>query len=253
MKKIRTETLLIIILPVLLGFIAGVLGYVFVGTSGNQLPFFGQISLGNGGNNNQIVIDQPRSVVVEQDVQLRQVENDVWPTLFSIYYLKQSANPLTQTYLSTDILGEGVVITADGWLMSVKGAVASLTGNYEVVGYQAKKYKVNKFIEDKTTGVVFGKSDAQNLPVAKLGTVNNLRVGQTLAIVSKNNGLKLVHVKKIGYQFKTAQDLIISSEELNKEIVLDYDLTKEISGQALVNLKGEVVGLISDGDRKSVV
>src|SRR3990167_11380381 len=89
MKKIRTETLLIIIIPILLGFIAGVLGYLFVGVSGNQLPFFGQISLGNGGNNNQIVIDQPRNVVVEQDVQLRQVENDVWPVLFDIYYLKQ--------------------------------------------------------------------------------------------------------------------------------------------------------------------
>ena len=247
MKKIRTETLLIIIIPIALGFVAGVLGYLFVGVSGNQLPFFGQISLGNGGNNNQIVIDQPRSVVVEQDVQLRQVENDVWPTLFDIYYFKQSANPLTRAYLSTDILGEGVVITADGWLMSVAGAVPSLSGNYEIVGYQAKKYQVSKFIEDKITGVVFGKAEAQNLPVAKLGTVNNLRVGQTLALVSKNNGLKLVHIKKIGYQFKAAQDLIISSEELNKEIVLDYDLGKEIDGQALVNLKGEIVGLINGG------
>lgn len=247
MKKIRTETLLIIILPIIFGFIAGILGYVFVGVSGNQLPFWGRISLGDSGNNNQIVIDQPRSVVVEQDVQLRQVENEVWPTLFNIYYFKESANPLNQAYLPTDILGEGVVITADGWLMSVSGAVTNLSGNYEVVGYQAKKYQVSQFIEDKTTGVVFGRAQAQNLPVAKLGTANNLRVGQTLVIVSKNNGLKIVHVKKIGYQFKTAQDLIISSEELNKEIVLDYDLSQETAGQVVVNLKGEIIGLINLG------
>lgn len=247
MKKIRTELLSIIALAVVFGFVAGILAYVFIALGGNRIPLFGQINIADSGWNNQIVIDQPRSVVVEQDIRLEQIENDVWPTLVSIYYAKSSNSALSQTYVPAEVLAGGVVITADGWIISSRKALPSLIGNYEAVGYQAKKYALNKFIEDKTTGLVFGRFQAGNAPVAKLGDSNSLRVGQTLALVSKNNGLTLVNVKKIGYLFASSDDLIISSEELNKKIILNTDLSQEIDGSPLVNLKGELVGLVSGG------
>ena len=236
-----------IVLAMALGFLSGILGYIFIGLGNNRLPFLGQINIGEGTDNNQIFIDRPRNVVVEQDIQLKQVENEVLPTAVSIYYLKQSTNPLNQAYLPTEALGEGVVITADGWLMSVRSAIPALIGNYEIVGYQLKKYKISKFIDDKVTGLVFGKVEAQNLPVAKLNDFSNLRIGQTLVVVSRSNGLILANVEKIGYRFKTSQDIITSSEELNKEIILNVDFGPAFNGSAVVNLKGEIVGIISDG------
>ncbi len=247
MKKLRTELLIMIFLTVVFGFISGVLGYVFVALGGNRIPLFGQISISDSGWNNQIVIDQPRSVVVEQDIQVNQVENDVLPTLVNIYYPKQSTNPISKVYLSSEVLAGGIVITADGWIISTKKSFPALVGNYEMVGYQSKNYKISKFIEDKTTGLVFGQSDATNLTVAKMGDSSNLHVGQTLAIVSKNNGIDLVNIEKIGYKFDASFDLVLSSEQLDKEIILNVDLNKEINGSALVNLKGELMGVISGG------
>ncbi|MDO8668958.1 MAG: S1C family serine protease [Candidatus Buchananbacteria bacterium] len=247
MKKIRIELLSLILLTIVFGFLSGILGYVFIALGGNRLPLFGQINISDSGWNNQIVIDQPRSVTVEQDIQLKQVENDVLPTLVNIYHGKQSANPIIQAYLPSEILAGGIVITADGWVISTKKSIPLLTGNYAIIGYQSKNYKVSKFIEDKTTGLVFGKSDANNLTVAKIGDSAGLRVGQTLAVVSKNKGITLVNIEKIGYQFDVAADLIISSEELNKEIVLNIDLSQEVEGAVLVNLKGELVGVVSGG------
>ncbi|NCN07207.1 serine protease [Candidatus Falkowbacteria bacterium] len=245
MKTIRTELLLIIGLTIIVGFVSGVLGYVFIALGGNRIPLFGQINISDTGWNNQIVIDQPRSVVVEQDIQVQQVENNVLPTLINIYTAKKSSNPINQVYLPAEILANGVVITADGWIMSARKPIPTLNGNYEVIGYQSKKYEVSSFIEDKITGIVFGKTNANNLTVSKIGNSHDLRVGQTLAIVSKNNGIVLVNVEKIGYQPKVASDLILSSDELNKEIILNIDLTNEIDGSVLVNLKGELVGIIS--------
>lgn len=247
MKKIRTELLLIIGLTVIIGFVSGVLGYVFIALGGNRIPLFGQINISDSGWNNQIVIDQPRSVVVEQDIQVKQIENDVLPTLVNIYSAKKSNIPLSQAYLPSEILAGGVAITADGWIISTKKSLPALAGNYEVIGYQSKNYKISKFVEDKTTGIVFGKSDAGNLTVSKMGNSSDLRAGQTLAIVSKNSGIRLVNVEKIGYRFKAASDLVVSSDELNKEIILNVDLTTEINGSVLVNLKGELMGIITGG------
>jgi len=247
MKKIRTELLIIIFLTIVFGFLSGILGYVFIALDGNRLPLFGQINISDSGWNNQIVIDQPRSVVVEQDIQVKQVENSVLPTLVNVYRAKQSINPITQIYLPSEILAGGMVMTADGWIVTTRNSLPALIGNYEIVGYQSKNYKISKFIEDKTTGLVFGKSEASNLTVAKIGDSSSLRVGQTLALVSKNNGLTLVNVEKIGYQFAATSDLILSSDELNKEIFLNIDLTKVINGSVLVNLKGELVGMVASG------
>ncbi len=247
MKKIRSEIIFTVGLTIVFGFLSGILGYVFIALDGNRLPLFGQINISDSGWNNQIVIDQPRSVVVEQDIQVTQVENDVMPTLLNIYHPKLSTSPISEAYLPSDVLSNAIAITSDGWILSVKKSLPSLIGNYDVIGYQSKKYKVTKFIEDRATGIVFSKSDASNLTVSKMGDSKNLREGQTLALVSKNNGITLVNIEKIGYKFNVAADLILSSDELDKEIILNIDLLKETNGSALVNLKGELVGIVNYG------
>jgi len=238
MKKIRTETILVIVLSIVFGFVSGILGYVIIG---------GPINVSDVNWDDQIVIDQPRNVTVEQDLQLKQVENDVVPTLVNIYRLKQYANPLSQAYLPSDILGQATTITSDGWIMTVKTPSIALSGNYEIVGYQSKKYQVTKFIEDKATGVIFGKMEANNLPVSKIGNSSDLQVGQTLAIVSRTEGILLSNIQRIGYQFNLSGDIVISSEGFDREIKLDVELDKKYNGAVVVDLKGQVVAVINNG------
>lgn len=246
MKKISNQVILIIILPIIFGFLAGILGYVFLGLNGVNLPFFGQINFSNIDINRQIVIDQPRQVVVEQDLQFKQVENNLLPTLVNIYPLKKSANVLNQAYLPSERLGQGFALTADGWIVTTKGVLNNFKNNYAAVGYQLKEYKLEKFVEDKVSGVVFAKAEAANLPVVRIGRSKELFVGQTLILASGREQLTLVHIKKIGYDFKTAGDLIQSSEKLNKSVFLDVDLNETYNGAVLANLKGEVVGIVNN-------
>lgn len=240
-------TFLLIILAIIFGAISGILAVIIIGAGNFKLPFVGQINYANADLDNKIVIEQPRSVIVEQDTQLQQIENDLLPSVLSLYSAKSSTDPLLAAYLDREALGRGFVLTADGWIVSTKGALDNLKGNYAAVGYQNKKYAVSGLLEDKATGLVFAKMPASNLPVARLGKSNDLHLGQTVIIVANRNKLLLSHIAKIGYDFSQSKDLVLNSDYFKKRIYFSESLDDSYEGAQVVNFKGEVIGVISNG------
>lgn len=240
-----SKTFLLIILAIFFGAISGILAVIIIGAGNLKLPFIGQINYANPNLDNKIIIEQPRSVIVEQDTQMQQVENDLLPAVVSIYRSKTSADPLLAAYSDKDILGHGFVLTADGWMVTTKGTLDGQKGNLTAIGYQNKKYALAGLLEDKATGLVFGKAVTTNLPVARLGKSADLQLGQTVIIVSGRNQLLLSHISKIGYSFPTEKDLILNSDILKKRIYFSDQLGSDFEGSLVVNFKGEVIGVIS--------
>ena len=121
--------------------------------------------------------------------------------------------------MPSESLGEGFILTADGWLATTNKVIANLKGKYTVVGYQNKKYELSNLIEDKATGLIFGKINASGLAVVSFGSLDKITSGQTVIAVSGRNQIAVAHVKKIGYEFTSRPDLIQSSEILEKKIM----------------------------------
>ncbi len=248
-KKIKlSATFLLIIIAMFFGALSSVLALIIIGAGNFKMPFIGKINYADSNLGGNVVIEQPRNVVIEQDQQLTRVENDLLPTVFNIYPIKKGTDVLSKAYLESEALGRGINLTADGWFLTTSEAVKDLKANYYLVGYQSKKYQSEYFTEDKSAGLVFGKiSGASNLPVAKLGSASDLTLGQTLVLISSRNSLELVNISKIGYSAGSAADLILSSDKLEKRIFLNRTFDKFDEGSVLANLKGEVVGIVSGG------
>ncbi len=237
-----------IILPVIFGFLSGLIGCLVFGSSGLSVPFWRSIDFSDQTiDGDQLVIDQPRNVVVSQDLRLKQIENELFPALANIYPADKSANVLSQLYLPNELLGQGFVLTADGWVVTVSGAITNIKGDYQVVDYQLKEYKVSDFVVDSATGVVFVKIPANGLTVAKIGNSGGLSVGQTLVVVFNKRHIIPVNISHIGYDFSSAGSAVLSSEGLAKEVFLDQALDSSFDGAVVVNLKGEIVGLVDSG------
>jgi len=247
MKKIST-VFLTIILAIIFGFSAGLSGFIILSVNSFKLPLIGQVLFTDFGENQQVVIDQPRTVVIKQDEQIKQIENSLLPALLNIYQPASGATALSQAYNRSDVLGQGFILTADGWFVAPLSAIINLKDKYAIIGYQNKKYLADKFVADKLTGVVFGKFSAGNLPVASIGKSRDLTVGQTVALISQRTKIDITHINKIGYGFPTANSLILNSDRPQKGIFLDLPLNNEHNGAVLANLKGEIIGLIS-GDQ----
>ena len=240
-----SQSFKVIILSVSFGLIAGFLGLVIFGLNNFKIPFLGTINYADPNLNQSVVIQQPRSVILEQDLQIQKLENTLLPTMLNVYPLKKtSIDPLNSAYSEQDLLGRAFALTSDGWLITSADIVSNKKIKYAVVGYQNKTYETKEIIVDSATGLAFIKIDSANQPVAKIGASNNLHVGQTVGLVGSRHSLSLSNIAKIGYYLNNNKSLIFNSDILNKRIYLINQVVDGGDGSILVNLKGEVVGIM---------
>ncbi len=245
--QFRKSILLIILLAVVCGFLAGLIGYALATSTGLTIPIIGSLNTENISPNQQIVIDRPQTVIVQQSTQLQQIENNTLPVLVNIYQTRTATKSSDRAYLKSEVIGGGFVLTADGWVVTTDGAVDVTKTNYTAVGYQGKGYGLRPQIKDSVTGLVFSKITASNLSVARLGTSADLKVGDVVVVASERSKLEMAYITRIGAVYGSRQDIIQSSEVSRKQIVVDLPLSKEYEGAVVVNLKGEVVGLVRAG------
>jgi len=254
-KKNKLNNLTLIIVVLFLGFFAGITGEIFTKYYLSNLTFFRDLYFidQNGTGQREIIIRDPKKVVVEQDLRVEQIKNEIQPAVVSLYQNKQSKPTLLdKVFLPSDFLGQAVVLTSDGWLISSSGAVVSDHDNLTVVGYNKDIYKVEKIIKDNLTDIVFLKIDAQNLPVVKFTDFSNvINSQQVLVYNSYLQQIDLTNIQNKSYEeLVNKYDFITSTGSLSKNILLNQQFSADYyQGAAVFDMQGEVIGLIF-GDNK---
>ena len=134
--------------------------------------------------------------------------------------------------------GSGVIISADGYIVTnnhvVDGAdelTVTLTDN--------KEYSAKIIGTDKTTDLALIKIDAKNLPAITIANSDNVKVGEWVLAIG--NPLGLNNTVTAGIISAKARSLGANSVE--SFIQTDAAINAGNSGGALVNAKGELVGI----------
>lgn len=137
-------------------------------------------------------------------------------------------------------LGSGVIVSSDGTVLT-NNHVVSGADTISVTLADKRKYKAKIVGTDPKSDVAVIKIlDAQNLPVAKLGDSNNLSVGEWVLAIGNPLGLS-----------SSVTSGIISAKGRGNVGITDFEdfiqtdaaINPGNSGGALVNLKGEVIGI----------
>jgi len=240
----KRQTILLIITTLAIGVVVGVVVLIFFSNQG----FLNKVQLSDLDVDQPLVIDSPRTVVVNQDVQIGAVENQVVPALVNIYNWRTSTTAIIDRALTTDRrVGQGVVLTADGWIVTSAKALSIEKDNYRAVGYQQKEYSFKSSVVDSAYGLAFAKVEGVNLPVASLGSLADVSVGQTAVLVGPRTASYVVRVVDITYPTATAATAVTSSDRGGKRIIIDQVLTVDNEGGVLVSLRGDVIGIVIDG------
>lgn len=233
---------------ILLAFIAGISGEVFTKYYLSNTSFFSDLYFTDQANIGQkeIVINEPRKVVVEQDLRLDQIKNDIQPVLAGIYRKKTiTKNVLDSIFLPDDYLGQAAVLTSDGWLITTQNTNV-VAGQSVIVTNTKKIYEIEKVVNDTATSITFMKIDVQNLPVIKFADYKTLTSGQS--VVLYNNNLNRLDVSQIlTKKFKEINnkyDYVASSQILDKNILLDKSFSSTYKGTALFDFQGNIIGLL---------
>lgn len=132
----------------------------------------------------------------------------------------------------------GLVLTSDGWMVTYPAPGQSISVAHIVV--QDESYLAQQIISDPTTGAVFVKIDAQNLPVVAFGEGFALETGDQLFILPGADALQDARVIQISRGTAWPQ----KSDVAARRLVLDLDYPPA-NGAPAANLAGEFIGLLS--------
>lgn len=250
-KKHKFTHLVIIILALVLGFFAGITGEIFTRYYLSNFAFFRDLYFLDQNNSGQqdIIIRDPKKVVVDQELRIEQIKSDIQPSLVGVYVKSKSSKTLLDRALLADnFLGQAMVLTSDGWLVTSNGVISQDKENLEVVIFNKKIYEIEKVITDETTGIAFLKINAQNLPVVKLADFGEVAANQQVLVYnSYKQQIDLTSIQNKSFkQIESRLDLVSATENLDKRIQLNQSFSEAYyQGAAVINFQGEIVGIIA--------
>ncbi|RMG73675.1 MAG: DegQ family serine endoprotease [Nitrospirae bacterium] len=136
-------------------------------------------------------------------------------------------------------LGSGVIVTTDGYILTNNHVVKD-ADEIKVKLYDRREFDGKVIGTDPKTDIAVIKIDAKDLPAIKIGNSDRLRVGEVVLAIGNPFGLS--HTITMG---------IVSAKGRSHVGITDYEdfiqtdaaINPGNSGGALVNIKGELVGI----------
>jgi S1-C subfamily serine protease len=273
MKINKYKIFLLVALVVAIGIASGLIGTLvarsYLLRSTFNLPMFNSVNLTeNKAGSPNLVISEPKSVNVEQNVKIQEVATRVQANLAGIYKKNPSTPPnssfnLSSYYLTSNELGAVFILTSDGWLLTnfTPAEISSLpvkaNGNtikqktaainsYVIITNDQKVYPVDNIIYDKQSNLSFWHIKASGLPVRQF--VDDGSNGQ--AVIAVNNQGWVEPVTIIGHD---GNDLVINSDMYIDKLVLDQSLNNKFGNSFLVNFNGDLVATVDNAGRATAV
>jgi len=252
-RKLVSE---VVVLSVIFGFAAGMVGQIFADVYINPWGDTGAIQ---ATNTNQDLSRIPELKKVKKFLGIQQdfeVSKSVEQNAASVVgiYLKKAASKdyLNDIYLSQDLKGNAFILTTDGWMVTHQSVVGNFKKEQLVVFYGGKVLAIDKLVVDSATGVAFIKVVSDNLPVVVLGDSDEIDYGQLVLMLDAVDEVVVANIKSFNRnEVDLAKNLIYSSEVYNDYLVLQDEVGRYFLGSPLINLGGEVIGVVSSIDQNN--
>ncbi|MFC1678431.1 S1C family serine protease [Patescibacteria group bacterium] len=275
MSQNQKNITIIVVIAVTLGLVSGMVGAlvarVYVLDDIFNIPFYGEIDFSNMNYNSpSVVIRGARKVVVEQDTKVNETIVSTKNSIVGIY--GRIEEPATTTvlvesqtveeiniskyYNIDDLLGQGFIITSDGWILTThkpvgldfvnqeltEKQIAKVAQNYVIISSDKEIYLVDNIVYDSLTDYYFWHIKAQDLPVKRFVPNNEINVGQ-IALVINNKGWGWL-TTIIGKE-ETQEELVRSSDQYLINLFFGEEVNSNFYNSFLLNLNGDLMGIIN--------
>lgn len=137
--------------------------------------------------------------------------------------------------------GSGVILTKDGYIVT-NNHVIDKAEKLEVL-HDKRSYEAKLIGTDPSTDLALLKIEADNLPAIKIGSSKNLKVGEWVLAVGNPFNLTSTVTSGIVSAKSRHVGVVNSRFPIESFIQTDAAINPGNSGGALVNIKGELVGI----------
>jgi serine protease Do len=248
---------LFVILAILFGLIAGSLGSLFILTREKiELPFLKQIDLAKYLPTREVTLITEKKVTVTEEQRITEMVKAVQLGVVKVYLARQksptkNSSIFESAYKDSEITGQAVVLTNDGWLLTTAGSIPDPAKDYFVVSSENKIFSVKKIVYDSLTDFVFLKTELSGLPVAKIADFSSLSLGQKIFLFDKDGSL--IQTTLANLLVKPTQaggaPSVYSTERLPFYFISQEKLNDSFLGAAVFTLDKSVIGLVNSSNK----
>ena len=255
---------LILVLAILSGFFAGIFGETIVNALAvayPNLPVISSLYVRTYPNEGNVVILKNEKTIEAQELQVLNTLSQIQPAVVTIFE-KKGTNPdnadlLDDNYQFGNALGNALILTNDGLLVTTNQIITDLAKEYVAVTSDRKIYLAEKVMSDSATNLIFFRISTTGLSIAEFINPQDLHIGQqVLALSNKVNGTYESESSTIRdllyYPDHELTDIVYSSEKLNDQIQITNSLPDVFLGGPLVTNDGKVVG-IATADQNNII
>lgn len=136
-------------------------------------------------------------------------------------------------------LGSGVIVSEDGYIVTNYHVIRNHPDEIWVTLADERKFKAEVVGSDPETDLAVLKIDAKGLPAIKMGDSDRVREGEWVLAIGNPFGLG--HTITAG--IVSAKGKSLGLAEIENYIQTDAPINPGNSGGALINLKGELIGI----------
>lgn len=234
---------LFLIASVFISMLAGIMVSPYVRPNNNSS--LAQVGISNGGSSIVQTSNSNSDTIV-------QVTQKVLPSVVTIQATTTNSffnwRGGVSNSTSEQNIGSGLILTADGFILTDKHVVSDSSSSYAVITNDNKTYPVKKISLDSKNDLAVIKIDASGLQPLALGDSTKLLLGQTVIAIGSplgefTNSVTTGVISGLGRNITASLQNGGQAEQLKNLIQTDAPINPGNSGGPLINLSGQVVGI----------
>ncbi|MBT6017875.1 Do family serine endopeptidase [bacterium] len=179
----------------------------------------------------------PAVVTIITDKIMKVPNNDLY------FFFNPYMDPNSDKEYKTNALGSGVIVDARKGYILTNNHVVEDMDNIKVKLFDKREYKAKIMGTDPKSDLAILKIEADNLRELQLGNSDKLRVGEWVMAVGSPFSENLSHTVTTGIVSAMGRSNIIRGQSYEDFIQTDAAINPGNSGGALLNMKGELIGI----------
>ena len=180
---------------------------------------------------------KPAVVTIITDKIMKVPNNDLY------FFFNPYMDPNGEREYKTNALGSGVIVDARNGYIITNNHVVEDMDNIKVKLFDKREYKAEIMGTDPKSDLAILKIRADDLRQLKLGDSDKLRVGEWVMAVGSPFSENLSHTVTTGIVSAMGRSNIIRGQSYEDFIQTDAAINPGNSGGALLNMKGELIGI----------
>ena len=180
---------------------------------------------------------KPAVVTIITDKIMKVPNNDLY------FFFNPYMDPNSEREYKTNALGSGVIVDASNGYILTNNHVVEDMDNIKVKLIDKREYSAKIMGTDPKSDLAILKIEAENLRQLKLGDSDKLRVGEWVMAVGSPFSENLSHTVTTGIVSAMGRSNIIRGQNYEDFIQTDAAINPGNSGGALLNMKGELIGI----------